>query len=50
MGNDELTVHLISMEHFPEKILASFRNFCKEEIAAEGDWRVALSKIIFPTK
>ena len=30
--------------------MASFGNFCKEEIALDGDWRVALSEIIFPTK
>ena len=28
----------------------SFRTFCEEEIALDGDWRVALSEIIFPTK
>ena len=53
MGSDEFTVHLIStasMDYFPDNTLASFRNFCKEEIALEGDWRVALSEIIFPTK
>ena len=53
MGSDEFTVHLIStasMDFFPDNILASFRNFCKEEIALDGDWRVALSEIIFPTK
>ena len=30
--------------------MASLRNFCQEEIALDGDWRVALSEIIFPTK
>ena len=53
MGSDEFTVHLIStasMDYFPDNTLASFRNFCKEEIALVGDWRVALSEIIFPTK
>ena len=53
MGSDEFTVHLIStasMDYFPDNTLASFRNFCKEEIALDGDWRVALSEIIFPTK
>ena len=52
MGSDEFTVHLIStasMDYFPDNTLASFRNFCKEEIALDGDWRVALSEIIFPT-
>ena len=53
MGSDEFSVHLIStesMEYFPDNNLVSFRNFCKEEIALDGDWRVALSEIIFPTK
>ena len=53
MGSDEFTVHLIStasMDYFPGNILASLRNFCKEEIALDGDWRVALSEIVFPTK
>ena len=53
MGSDEFTVHLIStasMDYFPDNTLVSFRNFCKEEIALDGDWRVALSEIIFPTK
>ena len=53
MGSDEFTVHLIStasMDYFPDNTLASFRIFCKEEIALDGDWRVALSEIIFPTK
>ena len=53
MGSDEFTVHLIStasMDFFRDNTLASFRNFCKEEIALDGDWRVALSEIIFLTK
>ena len=51
MGSYEFTVHLIltaSMDYFPGNTLASFKIFCKEEIALDGDWRVALSKIIFP--
>ena len=53
MGSDEFTVHLsstASMDYFPDNILASFRSFCKEELALDGDWRVALSEKIFPTK
>ena len=38
------------MDYFPDNTLASFRNFCKEEITLDGDWRVALSEINFPTK
>ena len=53
MGNDEVTVHLISkvsLDYFPDNTLTSFRNFCDEDIALDGDWRVALSENIFPTK
>ena len=53
MGSDEFTVHLIStasMDYFPDNTLARFRNFCKAKIALDGDWRVALSEIIFPTQ
>ena len=53
MGSDEITVPLIStasMDYFPDNTLASFRSFCEEEIALDGDWRIALSEIIFPTK
>ena len=35
MGSDEFTLHLIStasIDYFPGNTLASFRNFCKEEI------------------
>ena len=38
------------MEIFDLNTLASFRNFFNDEIQLSGDWRVALSKIIFPTK
>ena len=50
---DEFTVHVISsasMEIFDSNTLSSFRNFFKDEIQLAGDWRVALSEIIFPTK
>ena len=50
---DEFTVHVISsasMEIFDQNTLASFRNFFNDEIQLSGDWRVALSGIIFPTK
>ena len=52
-ANDEFTVHLIStasIDYFPDNTSASFRKLCKEEIALDGDWRVALSEIIFQTK
>ena len=48
MGNDEFTVHLTSttsMEYFSDNTLANFRNFCKEKLALDGDWRVAMSEI-----
>ena len=38
------------MEIFDQNTLASFRNFFNDEIQLSGDWRVALSEIIFPTK
>ena len=38
------------MEIFDQNTLASFRNFFNDEIQLSGDWRVALSKIIYPTK
>ena len=50
---DEFTVHVISsasMEIFDQNTLASFRNFFNDEIQLSGDWRVALSENIFPTK
>ena len=50
---DEFTVHVIpsaSMEIFDSNTLSSFRNFSNDEIQLAGDWRVALSEIIFPTK
>ena len=53
MGIDEFTVHLILtalMDYFPDMTWAKFRIFCIEEIALDGDRRVALSEIIFPTK
>ena len=51
--DDEFTVHVISsasMQIFESNTLASFRNFFYDEIQLSGDWRVALSEIIFPTK
>ena len=50
---DEFTVNVISsasMEIFDQNTLASFRNFFNDEIQLSGDWRVAQSEIIFPTK
>ena len=50
---DEFTVHVISsasMHIFKSNTLASFRNFFNNEIQISGNWRVALSEIIFPTK
>ena len=50
---DEFTVHVISsasMVIFNQNTLASFRNFFNDEIHLSGDWRVALSEIISPTK
>ena len=50
---DEFTVLVISspsMEIFDSNTLSSFRNFFNDEIQLAGDWRLALSEIIFPTK
>ena len=38
------------MNYFPDNTLASFRNFCQEELDLDGYWRVALSEMTFPTK
>ena len=53
MGNFEITVDLISAtsrKNFPNNTLSSFRNFCKEQLSLDGDWRVALSEIFLSTK
>ena len=50
---NEFTIHLVSsasMDIFPENALANFKNFFNEEISLQGDWRVALSEIIFPSR
>ena len=50
---NEFTVHLVSsasMNIYPQNTLSSFKNYFNEEIYLEGDWRVALSEIIFPAK
>ena len=48
----EFSVHVISsasMQIFGSNTPASFRKFFSDEIQLSGDWRVALSEIIFPT-
>ena len=50
---DEFTVHVVSsasMETFGPKTNAYFRNFFNDETQLSGDWRVALSEVIFTTK
>ena len=50
---NEFTVHLVSsasMNIFPQKFLSPNTNYFNEKINLEGDWRVVLSKIIFPAK
>ena len=50
---DEFTVHVVSsdsMKIFDSNTVASFRNFFNDEIQLAGDWRVALSEIIFRAK
>ena len=50
---DEFTNHVVStasLEMFDSNTLASFRNFFNDKTQLEGDWRLALSEIIFATK
>ena len=50
---NEFTVHLLSFDSvniLPENTLTNLRNYFSEETSLEGDWRVALSGIIFPSK
>ena len=50
---DEFEVHLLSTassEIFGDNTLASFKNQLPQNISLEGDWRVALSEIIFPSE
>ena len=49
---EEFEVHLLStasMNIFADNALASFKNQLPQNISLEGDWRVALSEIIFPS-
>ena len=49
---DEFDIYLESagsMETYSDNRMASFRNILSEPIQLEGDWRVALAEIIFPT-
>ena len=51
--DDEFTVCVISSastQIFGSNTLVSFRNNFNDENQLSGDWRVTLSKIIFPTK
>ena len=50
---NEFTVHLVSSASrkiFPQNTMSSFKNYFNKEINLEGDWRIAISEIIFPTK
>ena len=38
-----------SMNIFNDKLLASFKNLLSEKIDLQGEWRVALTEITFPT-
>ena len=38
-----------SMGIFPGNMISSFRNFLKEPLKLEGDWRLAVSEITFPS-
>ena len=50
---NEFTIQLVSsasIDSFPENTLANFKNFFNGEISLEGDWRVYLSEIMFPSR
>ena len=49
---DSFSITLVSstsMNIFIENSLASFKNLLSEDIDLQGEWRVALSEITFPT-
>ena len=49
---DSFSITLVSsasMNIFIENSLASFKNLLSEDTDLQGDWRVALTKITFPT-
>ena len=49
---DEFDIYLEStgsMEACRQNTMACFRNVLAEPLQLEGDWRVALAEIIFPT-
>ena len=46
-------MHLLStasLNIFPDYTLSSFKNQLPQNISLEGDWRVALSEIVFPSR
>ena len=50
---DEFKVHLLStasVEIFGDNTMAAFKNQLPQNISLDGDWRVALSEIIFPSE
>ena len=50
---DEFEVHLLSTassELYRDNTLAAFKNQLPQNISLDGDWRVALSEIIFPSE
>ena len=51
-GKDSFSFTLVSsasMNIFIDNSLASFKNLLSEDIDLQGEWRVALSEITFPT-
>ena len=38
------------MNVFKDKTLANFKNLLSEEINLQGEWRVAVTEITFPTQ
>ncbi len=48
----EFTVYLVSsasMDLFPDNTMASFRTMLRESLNLDGEWRVALSEITYPS-
>ena len=49
---DSFTITLVSsasMKIFKDNFLANFKNLLSENIDLQGEWRVALTEITFPT-
>ena len=50
---DSFTIELVtnaSSELFPDETLTSFTNFLPEQVILEGQWDVAVSEILYPSR